>query len=103
MKEKISLKDFQDMDLCVATIIDVKQHPNADKLWLLKIDLGEEQRQLVAGAQIGKDLVGKQVIVLANLEPALIRGERSEGMLLACEDGTLLMPVKRMPNGTRVK
>lgn len=77
------------LDLRVAKITEAKDHPNADRLFLIDIDLGSENRQLVAGLKghyTREELLGKHVVVIANLEPATIRGERSEGMLLASED-----------------
>jgi len=85
----ISFEEFKKLDLKVATIRDVQNHPNADKLLILKVDLGAEQRQLVAGIKSyykKEDLIGKQVVVITNLEPAIIRGIESQGMLLAAQD-----------------
>jgi len=81
------------LDLRVAEITDVAEHPDADKLYVLKIDLGSEQRQLVAGLRghySGEELLGKRIVVVANLQKARIRGVESQGMLLAAEgDGRL--------------
>ncbi|MCD6368078.1 MAG: methionine--tRNA ligase, partial [Candidatus Aenigmarchaeota archaeon] len=77
------------LDLRVAKILEVKDHPNADRLYVLKIDCGEE-RQIVAGLKMWyskSDLLNKKIIVVANLEPAVLRGEKSNGMLLAAEKG----------------
>ncbi len=77
------------LDLRVAEIKEVKDHPNADKLYVLKIDLGTEQRQLLAGLKKYykmEDLVGKHIIIIANLKPRRIRGLESQGMLLAADD-----------------
>jgi len=86
----ITFDDFKNMDLRIAKVIAVQDHPNADKLYVLKVDLGGEQRTLVAGIK-GKyskeDLIDKLIVVVANLEPATIRGVTSEGMLLAARDG----------------
>lgn len=81
-------------DLRVARVIEARDHPDADRLLLLDIDLGSESRQIVAGI-VGHyepaELVGLRIVVVANLQPARIRGELSEGMLLAAEsdDGDL--------------
>ncbi len=105
----ISFEKFKEMDLRIGEIVDVKDHPNADKLYLLKVDLGGSVRQLVAGIREyypPESLVGKQVVVLTNLEPAKIRGEKSEGMILAAdEDGKpmLLQPDKETVPGARVR
>ncbi len=82
----ITINDFRNIDLRVAKILAAERVEGADKLLKLKITLGTEERQLVAGiAQhySPEELVGKQIIVVANLEPATIRGVESQGMLLA--------------------
>ncbi|MFC2154158.1 methionine--tRNA ligase [Candidatus Altiarchaeota archaeon] len=110
VKELVDITDFQRMDLRVGTIKEAKQHPQADKLMLLDVDCGEfGQRQLVAGVteQYGlKELVGRQIIVLVNLKPAKIRGEESQGMLLAADvDGKpiLIAPDKEVKAGTKIR
>jgi len=78
------------LDLRIGKILDAKQHPNADKLLLLDVDLGKEKRQLVAGIKEHynlDELKGKKIVVLCNLKPAKIRGVESKGMLLAADDG----------------
>lgn len=86
----ITLSDFQRVELRVGEIRDVQDHPNADRLYLLKVTLGGEERQVVAGIKLAypdkSALIGKQVIVVANLEPATIRGVESCGMVLAATD-----------------
>ena len=107
----ISFKDFLKLDIRTATIVDVKDHPNADKLYVLKIDLGNEIKQSCAGIKkfySKEELKGKRVVVVANLEPAILRGEKSEVMLLAAvtdgeQDIALLKPEKDLPNGVRVR
>lgn len=88
IKSKYSTEDpFSSLDLRVAKILDVKDHPNADKLYLLDVECGEK-RQLVAGIKNHYDkegLKGKKIIIVSNLEAAKIRGEESQGMLLAGE------------------
>ncbi len=90
--KKISIENgdpFSFLDLRVAEVLDVKDHPNADKLYVLKINCGEK-RQLVAGLKkyyTKEELKGKKIVVVANLEPAVLRGEESNGMLLAGDDG----------------
>ncbi len=106
----IQFEDFLKVDLRVARIIEAKEHPNADRLLVLQIDLGSEQRQLVAGIKghcEPADLVGKQIIVVANLAPRKMRGEESCGMLLAAstEDKSqviLVTPMAEIPPGSRV-
>ncbi len=74
-------------------IVDVENHPDADKLYILSVDLGDEERQLVAGLR-GiyeiNELKGKKVAVLCNLKHAKIRGVVSEGMVLAADDGSTI-------------
>jgi tRNA-binding protein len=85
----INYDDFAKIELKVATVLEAKPHPNADKLLVLQIDLGEEKRQICAGIKAyytPEQLVGKQIIVVANLEPRTLRGEVSNGMLLAAHD-----------------
>jgi len=86
---KIDLEDKEKtfpLDLKVAKILEAKDHPDAEKLLVLQIDLGKEKRQLVAGLKghyTPEDLIGKQIIVVSNLKPAKLRGVDSQGMLLA--------------------
>ena len=83
----ISFEDFNKIELRVAEIVAIDEHPKADKLYILQIKVGEETRQIVAGIKPyrpEKDtLVGKKIVIVANLEPAKIRGVESNGMLLA--------------------
>ena len=111
-KPLVSIKDFMNFDLRVAEILTAERVPGADKLLKLTIDIGPEQRTLVAGIALAyqpEDLPGKKIVVITNLEPATIRGVRSEGMLLAGsipgDDTTvaLLTPEKPLPNGAKVK
>lgn len=86
MAEPIKYDDFAKLDLRVARVVEARPHPNADKLMLLQIDLGDEQKQIVAGIRLHyapEQLVGRKVVVVNNLEPAMLRGETSHGMLLA--------------------
>jgi len=86
--EKISFNDFKKIDLRVGKIKSIKIHPNADKLYVLVVDLGkgEHDIQLVAGLKDHykeDELIGKKIIVVRNLEHNVIRGLESQGMLLA--------------------
>ena len=107
--ELISYDEFTKLDIRVALVEKVEKVPKADKLLKLSIDLGTEKRTLVAGlAEFydAKDLVGKKIIVLANLEPRKLRGIQSQGMLLAADDGenvSLLIPEKDMAPGSKIK
>jgi methionine--tRNA ligase beta chain len=85
----IQYDDFAKLELRVATVVECKAHPNADKLLVLQIDLGGERRQICAGLRqhyAPEQLVGKQIVVVANLAPRQMRGEVSQGMLLAATD-----------------
>lgn len=84
--EMISFEDFTKVKMRVGKIIEAEDHPNADKLLVLKVDLGDEQRQLCAGLKgyyNAEDLVGTNIIVVTNLAPRKMRGVESQGMLLA--------------------
>ena len=112
-KPEITYDDFAKIDLRVATITEAVAHPNADRLIKLQIDLGEEKRQICAGVKAyyqPEDLIGKQIIVVANLAPRKIRGEESNGMLIAASnmegeeitDVILLTPSKPANPGSTV-
>ena len=96
------------LDVRVAAIVEVRDHPNADKLYVLEVDLGDERRQIVAGirANYAKEaLRGRKIALLANLQPAKLRGVESNGMLLAGEDGDavgLVLPPEDATPGTQV-
>ena len=109
----ITFDDFTKIQLRVATIVEAEPHPNADRLVKLQIDLGNEQRQICAGIRghyACETLVGRQIIVVANLAPRKIRGEISNGMLLAAaiQEGeetaslALLAPDTSVPPGSSV-
>jgi methionyl-tRNA synthetase len=82
----ISLAEFSKVELCTAEVIEAHPHPKADRLMVMTIKLGERTKQIVAAlrpAYAPEQLPGRIIIVVDNLEPATLRGERSEGMLLA--------------------
>jgi len=89
--EVLNPTDLGALNMKVAKVTEVLDHPGADKLYILKVDLGGEDRRLVAGLKPyypdRGDLLGKHLVVLTNLEPVRLRGELSEGMLLAGDDG----------------
>lgn len=110
VSEKIPFEDFQKVQLRIAKILEAEKVEKTDKLMKMQIDLGSEQRQIIAGIAMKyspEDLVGKQIVVVANLEPVKIRGVESNGMLLAAsnEDGdlALLIPDKEIDNGSKIK
>jgi tRNA-binding protein len=109
MKPEITYDDFAKLDLRVATVLAAREHPNADKLLLLQIDVGEGQKQIVAGIRghyRPEELVGRQIVVLNNLQEAVLRGEESQGMLLAASDANgivLLRPDRDCQAGAGIK
>ena len=108
-KPTITYDDFAKLDLRIATVLAAREHPNADKLLLLQIKVGEVEKQIVAGIRAfykPEDLVGRQVVVVNNLAEAMLRGEESHGMLLAASDAggvVLLKPEREMESGSGVK
>ena len=106
-KATISYEDFSRLDLRVARVIEANDHPNADKLICLKIDLGGEHREIIAGLRgyyEPSELVGREIVVVANLAPRKMRGLESHGMLLAAstenEQGrTLVLLTTEKPIG----
>ena len=98
MADPIKYDDFAKLELRVAKVLEARPHPNADKLLLLQIDMGDHQKQIVAGIRqhyAPEQLVGKLIVVVNNLEPAMLRGETSNGMLLAAtsEEKVILLTV----------
>lgn len=108
-KPLITYETFSQLDLRIATVLEAREHPNANKLLLLKIQVGDVVKQIVAGIKAHytpETLVGTQIVIVNNLEPAMLRGEESQGMLLAASDATsvvLLRPEKPISSGARVK
>jgi methionine--tRNA ligase beta chain len=104
----VSIQEFQKLDLRVGEIISVEHVPNADRLYVLNADVGGRQVQLLAGIRQSytpEELKGKRIVVIANLDPATIRGLKSEGMLLAAENGgkiSLVTLDKDIPVGSKV-
>ena len=108
-KPTIQYDDFAKLDLRVGTVVEAEHHPNADRLLKLQVRLGAETRQVCAGIREHyepESLVGQQIVVVANLAPRTIRGEVSNGMLLAAssEEGAavVLQPSKPVPAGSAV-
>ncbi len=113
VKETINFEQFSAVDLRVGKVVEASEHPNADKLLVLKVDLGEEigVRQILAGIKEfyqPEEVVGKSIVVVVNLQPRVMRGLESQGMLLAAVTGypaeslSLLTVDRDMPAGTRV-
>ena len=106
----ITIEDVMKLDLRIAEVLSADVHPDADRLLILQIAIGEEKRQIVAGIKksyLPEELVGKKIVVIANLEAATLRGIESQGMLLAAssdEEGiVLLTPERDIISGVRVK
>ena len=109
MDEKISFDEFRRIDIRIARIKSVDPHPNADKLYVIKLDVGPEgERRTCAGLRpysSPEELVGKKVAIVLNLAPAKMRGEVSETMMLAGQEGAvvaLLTPEKDLAPGSKV-
>ncbi len=106
----VSFSEFKKLDIRVGEIVSAERIPGSRKLLKLKVNLGSEERQLVAGLAehyTPEELVGKQIVVLANLQPRKFMGVESQGMLLAAvvgEEGkpVLLTPEKKVPPGSPV-
>ncbi|HRZ13958.1 MAG TPA: methionine--tRNA ligase subunit beta [Candidatus Omnitrophota bacterium] len=105
----ITIEDFKKVELKIARIKEVNDHPNADKLYVLQVEVGETTKQIVAGikrAYAKEELVGKLIVIVDNLTPALLRGVESQGMLLASQDDlalAVLSPDKQVKTGSIVK
>jgi len=106
--EQISFEEWKKVDLRIAKIIDIKDHPNADKLYVIKVSLGNEERTIVAGIKPWykkEELIGKKIVIVANLQPKNFRGIESRGMLLAAEyenDVALLTVDRDIKEGSKV-
>lgn len=104
-KPEITIDDFDKVELKVAKIIDAKNHPDADKLLVLKVKIGEEERQIVSGIKKWyepSELIGKKVVVCTNLKPVKLRGVESKGMILAAandEEFTIVSTLQDIDDG----
>ncbi|MFA5437035.1 MAG: methionine--tRNA ligase subunit beta [Candidatus Omnitrophota bacterium] len=104
-----TIEDFRKIELRVAQVKEVSDHPDADKLLVLSLDVGDKLKQVVAGIKSGytrETLLGKYVVLVDNLEPALLRGVESQGMILAGSDESgiaIVTPEKPLRLGSIVK
>lgn len=104
-----TIEQFRELELKVARVLEARPHPDADKLLVLGIDTGAERKEIVAGIARHyrpEELVGKLIVVVNNLEPAVIRGVTSQGMLLAAQDGetlTVVSPERAVSPGAAVR
>ncbi|MDD4908132.1 MAG: hypothetical protein PHJ00_03620 [Candidatus Omnitrophica bacterium] len=105
----VTYEEFRKIELKVAKIIDVQEHPNADRLYVIKVNAGDKEKQVVAGIRASyakESLVGKYVVLVDNLEPAVLRGVESQGMLLASSDEkgiAVISPDREVVPGSIVK
>jgi len=109
-KDEVTIDDFAKLELRVALVTHAEPHPQADKLVVLTVKLGPETRTLVAGIRQHyqpADLIGKKVVVVANLKPAKLRGVASQGMVLAAEDADGVLALvgldRDLPDGSEVR
>ena len=106
--EYIKFEDFKKLDIRIAKVLKVENHPNADKLYLITVSIGDEEKAIVAGIRpyyTAEELAGRSVVIINNLEPATIRGVVSNGMILATKDGerlAILTPEKEVKIGSPV-
>jgi len=90
IKPEVTFEQFSAVDLRVGKVIEASAHPNADRLVVLKVDMGDHQRQLVAGIKQWyqpEEMAGKLIVVAVNLKPRTMRGVESQGMILAAVEG----------------
>ncbi|MEX2543113.1 MAG: methionine--tRNA ligase [Trueperaceae bacterium] len=109
-KEEVTIDDFAKLELRVATVLEANQHPKADRLLVLRVKLGPEERTVVSGIRehySPEQLEGKKVVLVTNLKPVTLRGVESQGMILAAEDagGRLSLATldRDLPDGSEVR
>ena len=109
LEMNISFGEFMKLEIIIAKILEVEKMPKTDKLFKIIVDVGNKKTQVIGGGAEfynEEELKGKKVVLLANLEPRIIRGERSEGMLLAAEVGDKpywLTVEEDVPPGSKVR
>ncbi len=102
-------EDFKKIELKIAKIKEVNDHPNADRLYVIMVEVGDKTKQIVAGIRNHykkEDLVGREVILVDNLDPVILRGVESQGMLLAASDEkgiSVITPDREVAIGSIVK
>lgn len=105
----MTIEEFRKLDLRIGEVLEAREHPDANKLYVLDVLVGGEKKQIVAGIRMyytTDELKGKKIVVVNNLEPAVIRGVESQGMLLAAQDEntlSVLVPERSIASGTIVK
>lgn len=106
--EYVKFGDFKKLDIKIAKVLKVEEHPNADKLYVLTVTTGEAEKTIVAGIKQyykPEELVGRSIVMIDNIEPAVIRGVASNGMLLVAKDGSslaILVPDREIKIGSPV-
>lgn len=104
----ITFDQFKAMDIRIAKITEVVNHPNADKLYIVTVEAGEGPKKLVAGIRehyTAEELIDKEVVIINNMAPATIRGVESQGMILATKDGekfSVIVPEKEVKVGSPI-
>lgn len=107
--ETVKFEDFKKLDIRIGKIISAEKVENTDKLLKLKISFGKEKRQIIAGiaeSYSPEEIIGKQIPVIINLEPRILKGLESQGMILAADSEgkpVLLHPNKKVPDGSVVR
>ncbi len=107
--EIVKINDWEKLDVRIGKVLEVKDHPNADKLYVLKVSFGDHERQIVSGireAYTKDKLKNKKFAFIVNLEPINLRGEKSEGMILAAVEDkkiSLLKPDKTIKEGSKIQ
>jgi methionyl-tRNA synthetase len=109
-EDAVSIDDFDAMDMRVGQVEEVEEHPNADRLYMVQVDVGDRTLQTCAGLRNHynpEELEGRKVTVLANLESSELRGKTSECMILAADDGdgevVVLQPGSDISTGSKVR
>lgn len=105
----VNLEDLQKLDIRIAKVLEAERVPDTDKLLKMKVDIGTEQRTIVSGIALSyspEDMIGREIVVIVNLEPRTIKGIESQGMLFATkEEGrvVLLKPDSEVTPGSSIR
>lgn len=108
--ETITIEGFKKLNIVVGTIEDVEEIESSEKLYKFAVNIGSEVRQILGGLKLSyprEELLGKQVLVLANLAPRMMMGLESRGMILATDNANgkpiIIQPVTLVPNGSTIR
>lgn len=104
----LKFDDFVKLEMRIGTVLEAERVAGTDRLIKIIVDVNSEKRQVVAGfghKHNPEDLIGKQVPIVLNIEPAIIKGVESNGIFMALDDenATLLVPQNKVPNGSKIK